>query len=46
MVDDTSTLSVFFVAAFAISTASAVAVLPSYIDAFDTGIPVSSAIML
>ena len=36
----------FFPAATAIIMASAVAVAPSYIDAFDTSMPVSSAIML
>ena len=45
-VSDTSTVSVFLVAAIVIMAASAVAVEPSYIEALDTSMPVSSAIML
>ena len=46
MVSLTSTVLAFRFAAAAISIASAVAVDPSYIDALDTGMPVSSAIIV
>ena len=45
MVDDTSTLLAFLAAALAMSTASAVAVVPSYIEALEIAMPVSSAII-
>ena len=46
MVSLTSTLFCFLPAATAIIIASAVAVLPSYIEALLMSMPVSSAIML
>ena len=45
MVSDTNTLSAFLALAKAIIAASAVAVAPSYIDALEISIPVSSAII-
>ena len=44
-VSEIITVSHFFAEATAIITASAVAVVPSYMDAFDMSIPVSSAII-
>ena len=46
MVFDTTTLLAFFDCAAAMSTASAVAVVPSYIEALEMASPVRAVIML
>ena len=45
-VSDTSTVPAFFAAALAIIIASAVAVVPSYIEALDMSMPVRRAIIV